>query len=180
MLQGCSKRSVRSFLLLAAFAVAAVMLIQSESAADQSFKAKNGLSFNYPDGWTALENHRGPITNISIFNRLQPTITIAITVSEGSIPPGSALPDEEATKAALASSGQDVKLLSFKKITVAGHDAALAEYSTETGGMYIQTRSVSIIDGTNLFAVTSIFMDKSKVADGQKISEIIEKSLSLK
>ncbi|MDR3321421.1 MAG: hypothetical protein LBS93_03155 [Synergistaceae bacterium] len=178
MSHGNKKRSVRFLVLLSAAVIAAVVFASAAFAADQSFKAKSGISFNYPSGWTATEVQQGSITSVTLMNPSQPTATIAVTISEGGVPENTPLPDEEATKAALAASGQDFNLLTFKNIKVAGKDAVLSEFSTEANGVYVQSRSVTIIDGTNMIAVSSVYMDKSTVADGQKISEAVENSLS--
>jgi hypothetical protein len=163
---------------MSAIVLTVILVAGSVFAAD--FKAKNGISFKYPAGWTPTETQQDTITSISVTNPSQPTIVITVAVSEGSVTEEWTFPTEEKMKESLAASGQDIKLITHKKIKVAGNDAALSEFSSEANGMYIQTRSVTFADGANLVAVTSVFMDKNVVAAGQKVAEGIENSLSLK
>ncbi|MDR3264868.1 MAG: photosystem II reaction center PsbP family protein [Synergistaceae bacterium] len=178
---GAAKRSVRSFAFLSTFVLVAFLFVPAAFAADlsQTHTMKNGVSFKYPSGWTPMESQQGPVVSVSLVNPTQPTTAITVSVGEG-VPADSAPVDEESVKAQLAATGQNIELLAFKKVTLAGKDATLTEYSAEVAGTAMRTRSVMIQDGTSVVAVTSVYMDKTKMAEDRRISEAIEKSLTLK
>lgn len=179
-----TKRSKISFVLLTAFLLVAATFVSVAPAAE--FTGAKGISFTHPAEWTATETQQGPATIISLMNPSQPMISIAVTLAEGSVPENTPLPDEATVKttldAALATYGQGAKLtlLTYKKTTIAGHDAVLYEYTTDVNEMSVHTRYAMFVNGTDMIAITSAYMDKSLIADGQKISEGIENSLTLK
>ncbi|MDR3230269.1 MAG: hypothetical protein LBT65_02420 [Synergistaceae bacterium] len=178
---GAAKRFARYSAFLSTFVLVTLLFVHAASAANlsQTYTMKNGISFKYPSGWTAMENPQVPGVGISLMNPAQPTTSIMVTVTDGVVEGGAPL-DEKAVKEQLAASGQGVKLLNFKKTSLAGKDATLTEYSAEIGEISILTRSVMLQDGGTAVTVTSVYMDKARVAEGQAISEAVEKSLSLK
>ncbi|GHV31887.1 hypothetical protein FACS1894167_14620 [Synergistales bacterium] len=174
-----STKSFARFVSLLVFAFVMAVFAQAAFAADQTHTTKNGVSFKYPAGWMANEVQQGQITSVNLINPSAPTASVALTVTEG-VKEKLVPQDEAALKSQLASAGQNVKLVSFKKVKIAGKDATLYEYSMEPNGVFMQTRTLMFQDGARVITVASVYSDKTKIAEGQKASAAIENSITVK
>ena len=178
-------RVFRRSRFVVAMVFAMVLFVGVAFAAGQTHTMKNGISFSYPDGWTAMETdhgtmaEQGTVIAVALMNPQDPMLSVAVSVTDG-VPENSVPMDEAAWKNHLSTAGQNVEKLTFAKTTVAGKDAVAVGFVVEANGMSIQSYSVSFQDGAKVISVAATCMDASKAGDMKKISEGITGSLKLK
>ena len=157
-----------------------VVFTSAAAAADlaQVHTTKNGLSFKFPAGWTAMESAADKTIAVVLMDSAAPTFGMTVTVTED-VPAGSLDMTEEQAKEAFSQMGSDFKMIEYKKTKLAGGDAQLIEYSVKVNDLPMQNRQIMGTVGGKGVIVTTAFMDMGTVSGLHPIVEAIEASVAL-
>jgi hypothetical protein len=154
-----------------------MLLFLGAASADETYKFPNGVSFSYPRGYQKQEVNQPPMTTVTLMNASDTAVNFAVSLIKGGVASGQSIPDDIDEPGFKSSLPKGTEVIAYKKITVGGKSALLAESAAEQQGMYIFSRVVTIISGEDVISVAATVMGKNKVDAGRKTAEAIEASL---